>query len=140
MATGSKLIIVKLDSFSTTDPRDAIACLASDHGLDHIDVLVANAGINSFMGQVLETSAEDMRAHFEANTIAPLLLFQATWPLLAKSKQPKFFAMSTSMGSISEMEPLKGLAYGASKSALNHITKKIHLEHEEAISVALHPG
>ena len=124
----------------TTDAQDAITRLMSDHGLDHIDVLIANTGINNNIGRVLETAAEDMRAHFEINAIAPLLLFQAALPLLEKSKQPKFIAISSSMGSISEMEPLKGLAYGASKSALNYIARKIHWEHENLVSVALHPG
>ena len=92
------MVLVKLDSASASDPHDAVARLTPDHGLKHINVLVANAGINTSIGTVLETSAEDMRAHFEINATAPLLLFQAAWPLLQRSAEPRFFAMSSSVG------------------------------------------
>ena len=122
-----------------TDTHDAVK---------RIDVLISNAGQATFMGPSLQTSAETLRAHFETNSIAPLIVFQAFWPLMTRpctelnAAPPKLFMMSSSLGSIESQEPLSTGAYGPSKAALNWITKRLHLELEKEglVSVALHPG
>lgn len=50
--------------------------------------------------------------------------------------------ISSSVGSIAEQEPFPGGAYGASKSALNWLTRALHVQNEESglVAVALHPG
>ncbi|KAL4968209.1 uncharacterized protein BDV14DRAFT_168444 [Aspergillus stella-maris] len=62
----------------------------------HIDVLIANAGFAPPMTPALTTTLSDLRAAFEINTIAPLLVFQAFWPLLqrATSGAPKALCMT----------------------------------------------
>ena len=88
-----------------------------------------------------ETSAEDLRESFETNTIAPLMVFQAFWPLMQKSAAtPKLVMTTSSVGSITQMEPMPGGAYGPTKAALNWITKSLHHQHERLIAIALHPG
>jgi len=78
----------------------------------------------------------------EVNTIGVLALFQASWPLLQKSKQPIFMALSSGVGSIGDMGsiPLLATAYGASKAALNYIVRKIHYENEALIAFVISPG
>ena len=136
----SRLVIVKIDSSSPSDPKSAITDLDTIQGIMHIDVVIANAGVSLGMTKVLETPSEQMRDSFEINAIAPLLLFQAAWPLLQKSLRPKFVVMSSSMGSIGQMLETPGLAYGMSKAALDYLVKKVHVEHEKVTAVALHPG
>ena len=44
------------------------------------------------------------------------------------------------MGSIEQMEPVPGLAYGVSKTAVNFMVRKLHFEHDGLIAAAIHPG
>ncbi|KAL7811920.1 NAD(P)-binding protein [Trichoderma gracile] len=137
---GSILLIAQLDFSTVTSPnaiRDAF-----DFDVDHIDVLINNAGGTFPMVPAAETTALDLRTAFEVNTIAPLLVFQALWPLLQKSLRPKLIMMTSSVGSIAEMEPGPGGAYGPSKAALNWLTRALHLETKDSglITIALHPG
>jgi NAD(P)-dependent dehydrogenase (short-subunit alcohol dehydrogenase family) len=142
--TNSKLYIIFLDLATVTSPqvaRDALQDSLAKH-ITHIDVLISCAGVISSMGPSLTTSSEEMQSHFQGNSTAPLILFQAFWPLLRVSVQPKFIAITSSVGSIGAQEPFSGGAYGPSKAALNWIVKRLHLELQEEglVSVAVHPG
>ncbi|KAL6897442.1 hypothetical protein GGI43DRAFT_385308 [Trichoderma evansii] len=127
---------------SLTRETTAAPKAAFKSDIDHIDVLINNAGGTSPLIPATETTAEDLRAAFEANTIAPLLVFQALLPLLQKSLSPKLVMVTSSVGSIAEMEPMPGGAYGPSKAAQNWLTKALHLENKDhgLITIALHPG
>jgi norsolorinic acid ketoreductase len=140
-AAGSKLIIVKIDSASETDPAAAVTELKSK-GISHIDTVIANAGIAKYWGAGVSTPAESMLEHFKVNALGPLVLFQAVWPLLEKAKTPKFITIGTPVGSITEIEnfPLPSMAYGSSKAALHFITRKLHFEHPTLTSYVLAPG
>jgi NAD(P)-dependent dehydrogenase (short-subunit alcohol dehydrogenase family) len=137
---GSNLRILKLDLSMVNSPVEVREAFKSD--IDHIDVLINNAGGAQPMVPAAETTAEDLRAAFEVNTIAPLIVFQALWPLLQKSVSPKLIMITSSVGSIAEMEPVPGGAYGPSKAAQNWLTKALHLENKDRglIAIALHPG
>ncbi|KAJ5554755.1 Short-chain dehydrogenase/reductase SDR [Penicillium sp. DV-2018c] len=139
----SVLHIIELD-FSTAIPQEQIRrTLAAVAAVTHVDVLICNAGYATSMVPALEILAADLRASFEVNTIAPLLVFQALWPLLQKSTSvPKLTVISSSVGSISEQEPFPGGAYGASRAASNWLTKALHNQHEAdgLVAFALHPG
>ncbi|GAP87071.2 putative short-chain dehydrogenase reductase SDR [Rosellinia necatrix] len=138
---GSALHAVLLD-FSTAVAPEQVRQTVTAAGVDKVDVLINNAGGAQPMVPALETTAEDLRAAFETNTIAPLLVFQGLWPLLQRSAAPKLFMMSSSVGSISEMEPVPGGAYGPSRCAQNWLTRAIHVENKDSglVAVALHPG
>ncbi|KAI8815070.1 aflatoxin biosynthesis ketoreductase-like protein nor-1 [Cladochytrium replicatum] len=145
VATGSRLITVKIDSASETDALDAVNELTTKHGITHIDVLIANAGTGSVDGHAMEITVKSMREYWEVNTLGPLLLFQATWPLLQKGSHPKFIAISTLAGSIGALDSfpisLPTGAYGSSKAALNYLVRKIQLDYKDKlIAVAIHPG
>ena len=81
-----------------------------------------------------------MKDHFDVNVLGPLILFQAMAPLLNAAENPKFMATSSSVGSIAGAIPYPSLSYGVSKAALNYLVMKIHVEHTNITTVALHPG
>ncbi|KAL4959047.1 SDR family oxidoreductase [Aspergillus stella-maris] len=143
LGQNSILHIIHLD-FGTALPIEKITDTMTPLNPPHIDVLFANAGFSTPMTPALTTTPSDLRACFETNTIAPLLLFQALFPLLRKSPTgaPKFISISSSVGSIAAQEPLPGGAYGPSKAALNWLTRALHFQHERdgLVAVALHPG
>lgn len=144
--SGSSLIVVKLDSQSTTDPAAVVSELEQKHNITYIDVVIANAGISNpqGFGPAAELKLVDLREHIDVNAIAPFLLYQATLPLLKKAAHGpgKFVGVSSPIGSIGGMEqrPYPMTAYGVSKAALNFVLRKIHFEHEDLISFALDPG
>ena len=138
----STLIIQRLD---LSQPNDALTAIDSlrEHGVSKLDVVIANAAIVTSLDTVLETKPEDMLPHFDINCVGQLRLFQACYPMMEKSgsesKERTFCFISSSIGSIAAMEPLKCLAYGCSKAALNFLARKIHFECD-ITSFALHPG
>jgi NAD(P)-dependent dehydrogenase (short-subunit alcohol dehydrogenase family) len=122
---------VKLTSGDEADNKAAVAEIERVAG--RLDVVIANAAIGLLAGSVLETSPQAMAEHFAVNTIGPLVLFQATYPLLkASSDAPKFIPISSVGGSITYCAPMgiPHLPYGTSKAALNYLTVKIRADHE----------
>ena len=140
------MIIVKIDSLSTTDATAVISDLQAKHGVSHLDVVIANAGIckPQGFGPAADLKLSDMKEHIDTNAIAPFLLFQATLPLLKKATHGpgKFAGISSPIASIGGMEqrPYPMTAYGASKAMLNFLVRKIHFENEDIISFAVDPG
>jgi len=141
--TNSTVLIAKIDSTSPTDPAAALENLRKTHDLTHLDVVIANAGIMTDLGPLASIRASALQEHLTVNTVAPLILFQATLPYLQASTQsPKFVVISTVLGSIGDMEKwrIPTTLYGASKAALNFLVKKIHLENPSLIAFPIHPG
>jgi norsolorinic acid ketoreductase len=139
----SSLIIVKIDSLSETDAQQAITQLKSEHNITSLDVVIANAGIAKLFPLVQDARVEDFLEHYRTNVIGVAILFQAILPLLKNStKTPKFVVMGSVAGSIGEAEksPVPNTVYGASKAALNFITKRIHAENADIIAFPVHPG
>jgi norsolorinic acid ketoreductase len=146
-ASGAKLIIVKLDSASDSDPKDAVAELKSKHAITSVDIVIANAGISHSGTSIDNTTADALRDHININTVAPILLFQAFKPLLqaSKSGNPKFVGISSAVGSTGLQEhlsflPNKFSPYGISKAALNWSVHRLHFEEPWLISYVVHPG
>lgn len=119
----------------------------------HLDILVNNAGIleEDLIGQnnTLTIGQDILKSTFEANFFAVVALTQALIPLLARAPHGRIVNLSSILASQtlhstpnSPIEAAKGLAYNASKSALNMFT--IHLAHalkDTAIKVnSAHPG
>jgi len=131
-----------IDSTSDTDPFVAVEELKSKHGITKVNVLLSNAGLLDIIAPVLKTPAEQVRKHFEVNTIAPMLLLQASIPLLEESSSPKFLVITSSIGPITNMEnvPIPIYAYGVSKGAANYLVRKIAFENPKLVSAAFNPG
>lgn len=106
------------------ESRAALLNQLEDAGIQHLDMLINNAGISA-MGPMLELPAEKLRGQFETNVVAPVLLTQQLFPLLQKSKR----ALVVNVGSVSGIltTPFAG-AYCASKAALHCISDAMRME------------
>lgn len=148
----SKLILVKIDSVSDTDPWEAVEQIKAQ-GVDHLDIVIANAGIAEGYARIEEIKLNEIREFFEVNTLGPLKLYEATYPLLkaasdkkgeaASENAPMFIGMTSAVSRFHNAEqgaPFIIGAYGASKAALNYLVKKAHLENEWLNAFVMDPG
>ena len=138
----SRLIVVQLSVDTPAGATEAVSEIQTQHGIEHIDIVIANAGICNHYGPVVEMTDLDVLSHFEVNTLGPLRLFRAVAPLLQKVSVPKFAYVSTLLASIHEIENIPSLtgAYGMSKVAGNYLIKKIDAENEHLIALPIDPG
>jgi NAD(P)-dependent dehydrogenase (short-subunit alcohol dehydrogenase family) len=111
---------------------------------DHLDVLINMAGI---MLRPHDAKLEDLdfaqcRETFETNVLGPLRGSKFFLPLLRKSNQARIVNVTSGLGSISGTDNPHFYAYGASKSALNKVTRTLALElkPDNIVAVALDPG
>ncbi|KAH8593444.1 hypothetical protein B0O99DRAFT_627210 [Bisporella sp. PMI_857] len=138
--TNNKLIIANLSATSETDSKDLLPLLAN-HNITYIDTIIANAGNGTSYLPVLNTPLSAVRADIETNTISLIRLFQDTFPLFSKSSNPKLIFVTSSLGAIGSMEhALPCTSYGVSKAGANFVVRKIHFEHPEITTLAIHPG
>lgn len=124
VASGSKLILVSIDSSSKFDPQKAVEEIKAA-GIDHIDAVIANAGISPPLASLDVAPLKDVEEAFTVNVVGPIVLYQALKPLLDKSSAPKWVSVSSQCGSMAKIEPLGFAvvgAYGVSKAALNWFT------------------
>ena len=141
-ATNPNIHVLQLESTSVSDIAAAAKAVEATTG--GLDVVIANAAILQSEEKAKEVSIDSLDQHLKVNTLGPLLLFQALYPLLAKRGSRKFVAVSSLAGSIAvaPMLPAPLTVYGASKAALNFITESIHKEHKDEgfIVFPIHPG
>jgi NAD(P)-dependent dehydrogenase (short-subunit alcohol dehydrogenase family) len=89
-----------------------------------VDVLVNNAGV-ARNRKIEDVTAPDLLEHFQVNAIAPALLLSAVWPTFRRQNQ----GVVVNISSMAAHDPLPGfLAYGASKAALESLTRSAHAE------------
>ncbi|UKZ97050.1 uncharacterized protein TrAFT101_011820 [Trichoderma asperellum] len=134
----SSLLVIKIDSLDNSSTPSSIASISDRIG--HLDLVIANAGVQTHHGPVSDTPLDQITSHIAINTVAPIALLQATKPLLRNATNPKFVVISSSMGSITDNIPEKFGAYGASKAAVNYLMRKVHLEEEWLTSMVICPG
>ncbi|MDG3088628.1 SDR family oxidoreductase [Vibrio hannami] len=111
--------------------------------LPAIDLLINNAGYYGPKGYGFgNTDIDEWRKVFEINTIAPLKLVEAFYPLLMKGDQKRIACISSKVGSMAENTSGGGYIYRSSKAALNSVVKSLSndLSPEGFTAVALHPG
>lgn len=144
---GSKLIVAKLDSEVDSDPATVVALLQNEHSITSLDVVIANAGISKDGTTVANTTPQNLRDHFNTNTIGPVTLFRAVRPLLqaSKTRNPIFVPITTVLSSIASQEAFAAFPqalspYGASKTALNWLVARIHFEEPWLTAFVVHPG
>lgn len=139
------------DAASANSTHAVAEALQSRFG--RLDILINNAGIlkEELIGQnnTLTVAQHTLKETFEANFFAVVALTQALLPLLQQSPAGRIVNLSSILGSQtlhstpdSPIDVAKGLAYNASKTALNMFT--IHLAHalkNSRIKVnSAHPG
>ena len=135
--------VVQLRADSEADHKAVAAQVEKEVG--RADVVWANAGIapTDIWAPVRTVSLAALREHLDINTIHPFLLYQAFYPLLSRSANPKFFVSSSVSGSTGLLDKLKDvpqLPYGLSKAAVNNLTRRIHFEDSNITAVPFHPG
>lgn len=142
IGTNSKILVLKYDASSPSAASEMVSLLKSSHNISHLDVVIANAGILKHFGPATDASTETLLEHLQINTLAPISLYQATHALLTVSAAPKFFIISSNLGSIGDMDqlPLPMLAYGMSKAAVNYAAVKFHNEDSKIVVVPVQPG
>lgn len=121
--------------------------------VDHLDVLVNNAGVPSTMGgraAPSATSVEDMRSVYEINVFGIVRVTNAFLPLLRKAPAARIVNVSSEVGSMdcavnpdSYVSAMPAVAqYPSSKAAVNMLTVQYAKElRESGIKVnAANPG
>ena len=136
-----RMIVYQLDVAST----ESVATFATNvqSSAASIDVLVNNAGRMDGRWQSLEEVDPELSLEvLNVNTIGPLRVSQALWPLLQGEKQTKVANISSLMGSIDDCISGRSYAYRTSKTGLNMITKILAVEGQpDNITVtSYHPG
>ena len=143
-AEGTRVITVKYEASDHSSAGAVIVALQEEHRITRLDVVIANAGYLDWRGPTATITPEAIHKHMDVNTIAPIMLFSASLPLLRRSKnEPKFFAISSAIGSIAMIPKLSHaqvVAYGMSKAAMNHAFVKLNLEHSDIDIELLTPG
>ncbi|MBE7375499.1 SDR family oxidoreductase [Pseudomonas lopnurensis] len=141
-ATGLKAVPgVRIEALDVTDAA-GIEALAERLAGMQLDLLHINAGIAGPKNKpASQASRDEIGELFATNAVAPIRLAERLLPLVNPNSGVIAF-MSSIMGSV-ESGPGMGMAlYGASKTALNHLTRSFAAElGETGISVlSLHPG
>ena len=110
-------------SLDVTEPANIKAAVeAVSHLVDHVDVIINNAGIlEQHDDSIFDLPAERLRRMFDTNTIGPLLVTQAFLSLLRKSAAGRIINVSSGAGQLINMGTWAP-AYSISKTALNGIT------------------
>ncbi|HEY4257181.1 MAG TPA: SDR family oxidoreductase [Candidatus Udaeobacter sp.] len=94
--------------------------------VDHLDVLVNNAGIMMDGDDaILKISDDLVRKTLETNTLGALRVTRAFVPLLAKSKAPRVINVSSGGGQLTGGADGWSPAYCISKTALNGVTSQL---------------
>lgn len=113
--------------------------------ITHLNLVIVNAALNTQWGATTSVSASGLSSHFAINSIAPIMLYQATRQMLLASPAhvvPRFFYISTVAASIESVPkiPFPVIAYGLTKAAGNYFIRKADNEEDRLALVALHPG
>ncbi len=114
----SQVNIVQMD-VSDHDSVDACAALLSDQS---IDLVVNNAGIasNDFAHQMLGSfDFENWENILRTNTLGPVKVSEAFLPNVKASAQKKIAVVSSTVGSLTDMNAYPVYPYATSKAALN---------------------
>jgi NAD(P)-dependent dehydrogenase (short-subunit alcohol dehydrogenase family) len=121
---GARLVL--LDVTDDASVTAAAKTIEADGGLD---VLVNNAGIEGTVVSTAETTADTMRRLFETNVFGLVRVTHAFLPLLQRSAAPVVVNVSSGLASKTGLTTpgtpayaYPGLAYPASKAAVNMIT------------------
>lgn len=99
IGSGSRLIVVKTEATVESDPAKAVKELIAQ-GIDHLDLVIANAGLAKEYPKVSELKIADLLIHLAPNVFGMVWLYQAMLPLLHKATNPKWVTMGSAAGSL----------------------------------------
>lgn len=148
-AQGSKLLVVKIENESSTDPAAAVKQI-KEAGISSLDIVIANAGITPTAAylKVEDVDLELLRHVFEVNTFSYIPLFRTMRPLLKAAAdeeggQAKLLALSSGASSMTDMELMSQVPaaiYGSSKAALNFLVRRTHFDDPWLTAWVMNPG
>ena len=113
------------------DVTDADSIAAAAGQLNHLDVLVNNAGISPSLAPPTESATDEFRRTYETNVFGVAAVTNAFLPALRRSPHPRIVNVSSGTGSLtwsttpnSQFATGSGgaAAYRSSKAALNALT------------------
>ncbi|HEY9146450.1 MAG TPA: SDR family oxidoreductase [Thiobacillus sp.] len=134
---------VSVHRLDVTD-REQVRTLQLDLEEARIDVLLNNAGVylDKFMGDVGGIDYDVWLRSFAVNTLGAVRVSEAFMGQVARSEKKLVVAISSHMGSITEIGAPGNYAYRSSKAALNAAMKGLsHALAPRGIGVLLlHPG
>ncbi|XP_072326317.1 C-signal-like [Scyliorhinus torazame] len=148
--------MIELDVTDSANIQKAVEAVETSLGTTGLNLLINNAGINSYA--TLETlTAEDMMAVFRTNVVGPLLVSKAFLPSLKKAAQALHLeGMSCNKAAIVNITSLLGsiqlsrenftrapmYPYRLSKAALNMASMCLSedLKQYQILCTAVHPG
>ncbi len=135
-AIGTRAITVQGSVGDFDVCRRAVRSCVEDLG--RIDVLVNNAGVNPFMGAIVDAGPEVVAKIFQVNVQAPLVLVQEAW----RAHMEEHGGVVINVASVGGLRPGPFIGvYNVSKAALVHLTKQLALELAPGVRVnALAPG
>ncbi|WP_406151237.1 SDR family NAD(P)-dependent oxidoreductase [Streptomyces sp. NBC_01012] len=118
--------LVHIDVTDETSVAEAAKSVEADGGLD---VLINNAGVEGTVVGAGDTTVDTLRPLFETNVYGPVRVTHAFLPLLLRSAAPVVVNVSSGLASLTMVSApdtpthaYPGVAYPASKTALNMIT------------------
>jgi NAD(P)-dependent dehydrogenase (short-subunit alcohol dehydrogenase family) len=141
---GNRLIIDQLDVTDEGSRRRLYKTISSRIG--KLDMLINNAGVISGDEARIrpfgELNQDDLCKTILVNSIAPLMMVERLFPLLAKSPNAVVVNITSDNGSISVKRSRGKYGYCASKAALKMNSKILSFELKDSgiVVVALHPG
>jgi NAD(P)-dependent dehydrogenase (short-subunit alcohol dehydrogenase family) len=113
---------LQLDVNDASSIRKAVAATAASAG--RIDVLVNNAGVNSF-GPILEVPLDEVRSVLETNFLGLLAVTQEVFPRMAEQRSGRI----VNVGSVVGLLPTPfAAAYCATKSAVHMLSEVLRME------------
>ncbi|KAI5831249.1 NAD(P)-binding protein, partial [Schizophyllum commune Tattone D] len=132
LADGSEGKVRLLELSYGDEESNAAAAARIKKEVGRLDVVIANAGKASCLGDVPCDGAYAYFAQASSvilvNTIGPLVLFKAVYPLLNASRG-KFIVISSALGAeMGANTPIGFTAYGTSKAAVNFLVRRINAE------------
>ncbi|KAH7131770.1 hypothetical protein B0J13DRAFT_508855 [Dactylonectria estremocensis] len=136
---GSSLVVVKLDVTVQTDAGEAVKQLEAQ-GIDHLDVVIANAGVCYAWPKVSELTVKEIEGHYVPNVYGLIWTYQATLPLLNKSKSGKWITIGSCSAWLENQLDMPNAAYATSKVVAHWLTKAIHREEPTLIAFPVDPG
>lgn len=119
--SGGSAEFIEIDVSDRASIEKAAKVVASK--VDHLDLLVNNAGIMQDGKGITEVDDETFLATLTTNTLGPLRVTQAFLPLLLKSARASVVNLSSGLGQLSDMGETYP-AYSISKTALNAVTRQ----------------
>lgn len=105
-----------------------------------IDVLMNNAGLNSYIGTIKDANVEDWWTNFVIMLKGPLIMTRAFLRSRQETARPAAIIMTSSIGSYNRGP--KFSSYASVKAALNRFTEWVASENKDqgVQAVAFHPG